>query len=135
MIGERTLRWILAVVAAYHIAIGLLALIAPDTFFEQIGHYGVENSHYVGDVGAFILAFGVAVGIAVVRPAWRAPVLWLGALWYGFHAINHAFDAGEAKSEARGWADTVLIGLGAVIAASLARVSERLQRNVKKVAR
>jgi len=126
MIGERALRWILIVIAVFHVATGSLALLAPDTFFEQIGHYGVENSHYVGDVGAFILAFGVAVGISVVRPSWRAPVLWLGALWYGFHAINHAFDTGEAKSEARGWSDTLLIGLGAVVSAWLARVSERL---------
>jgi hypothetical protein len=123
---ERTLRTILGVVAAYHVLTGALALIAPDTFFEQIGHYGIENSHYVGDVGAFILAFGVALAIAVVRPAWRAPVLWLGALWYGFHALNHAFDTGEAKSDLRGWSDTVLIGLGALVAAWLARASERL---------
>ena len=61
-------RAVLAVIAAYHVVTGLLALIAPDTFFDQIGHYGIENSHYVGDVGAFMLAFGVAVGIAVVRP-------------------------------------------------------------------
>ncbi len=128
MIGERTLRAVLVVVAAYHVAMGLLALIAPDTFFNQIGHYGVENSHYVGDVGAFILAFGVAVGISVARPSWRAPILWLGALWYGFHALNHAFDTGEAKSEARGWGDTLLIAFGAVGAAWLARVSERLDR-------
>jgi hypothetical protein len=117
---------VLGVVAAYHVATGLLALIAPDTFFEQIGHYGVENSHYVGDVGAFTLAFGVAVGISVVRTSWRAPILWLGVLWYGFHAINHAFDTGEAKSEARGWGDTLAIGLGAVASGWLARVSERL---------
>ena len=126
MIGERALRAVLIVIAAYHIVTGALALVAPDTFFEQIGHYGVENSDYVGDVGAFILAFGVAVGISVVRPAWRAPILWLGALWYGFHAINHAFDTGEAKSEARGWSDTVLIAFGGVASAWLARVSERL---------
>jgi hypothetical protein len=126
MIGERTLRTILILIAAYHVIIGGLALLAPDTFFEQIGHYGVENSHYVGDVGAFILAFGVAVGISVVRPSWRAPVLWIGALWYGFHAVNHAFDTGEAKSEARGWSDTIAIALGAAVAAWLARVSERL---------
>jgi hypothetical protein len=125
-IGERTLKLVLGFVAAYHVATGLLALIAPDTFFDQIGHYGIENSHYVGDVGAFMLAFGVAVGISVVRPAWRAPVLWLGALWYGFHAINHAFDTGEAKSEARGWGDTLAIAFGAVASAWLARVSERL---------
>jgi hypothetical protein len=105
-----------------------LALVAPDAFFDQIGHYGLENSHYVGDVGAFMLAFGVAAGIAVIRPSWRAPVLWLGALWYGFHAINHAFDTGEAKSEGRGWADTLLIAFGAAGAAWLARAAERLNR-------
>jgi len=129
LIGERALRAILAIVAAYHVVQGLIALILPDTFFDEIGHYGIENSHYVGDVGAFVLAFGVAVGIAVVRPAWRAPLLWLGALWYGFHAINHAFDTGEAKSEARGWSDTLLIAFGAFASAWLARVSERLNRD------
>jgi hypothetical protein len=123
---ERALKWVLSVIAAWHVVTGAMALVAPDTFFDQIGHYGVENSHYVGDVGAFMLAFGVAVGIAVARPSWRAPVLWLGALWYGFHAINHAFDTGEAKSEGRGWGDTLLIAFGAVASAWLARVSERL---------
>jgi hypothetical protein len=120
------MKLILAFVAAYHVLTGGLALLAPDTFFDQIGTYGVENSHYVGDVGAFILAFGIALGIAVVRPAWRAPLLWLGALWYGIHAINHAFDTGEARSEGRGWADTIAIAIGAVAAAWLARASERL---------
>lgn len=126
MIGEGTLKAVLAFVAAYHVTLGLLQLLAPGTFFDEIGTYGIENSHYIGDVGAFTLAFGVAVGIAVVRPGWRAPLLWLGALWYGFHAINHAFDTGEARSEERGWADTALIAFGALGAAWLARVAERL---------
>lgn len=126
MIGERALKAVLAVIAVYHVVTGAMALLAPDTFFDEIGRYGVENSHYVGDVGAFVLAFGVALGIAVFRPAWRAPLLWLGALWYGFHAINHAFDTGEARSEGRGWADTLLIAFGALASAWLARVAERL---------
>jgi hypothetical protein len=126
--SERALRAVLVVIAGYHVAMGALALFAPDTFFEEIGAYGVENSHYVGDVGAFFLAFGAAVGIAVVRPAWRAPLLWLGALWYGFHALNHVFDTDEARSDGRGWADTLLIAFGAVAAAWLARTSERLGR-------
>jgi hypothetical protein len=126
--SERTFKAVLVVISAYHVITGGLALLAPDTFFDQIGHYGIENSHYVGDVGAFILAFGVAVGISVVRPGWRAPILWLGALWYGFHALNHAFDTGEAKSEGRGWGDTLLIAFGAVAAAWLARVAEGRSR-------
>jgi hypothetical protein len=126
--NERVLRIVVGVIAAYHVVTGGLALVAPDTFFDEIGKYGLENSHYVGDVGAFMLAFGVVLAIAVVRPSWRAPLLWLGALWYGFHAINHAFDTGEARSDERGWTDTLLIALGAVLSAWLARVSERLSR-------
>jgi hypothetical protein len=128
LVTERALRAVLAVISAYHVAMGALALLAPGTFFDEIGAYGVENSHYVGDVGAFFLAFGVAIGIAVVRPGWRAPLLWLGALWYGFHALNHAFDTDEARSEGRGWADTLLLAFGAAGAAWLARRSERLGR-------
>jgi hypothetical protein len=125
-VTEKSLKAVLAVIALYHVIAGAVALAAPDAFFDQIGHYGIENSHYVGDVGAFMLAFGVAVGISVLRPGWRAPILWLGALWYGFHAVNHAFDTGEAKSAARGWSDTLLIAFGGAASAWLARVSERL---------
>ncbi len=123
---ERALKAVLVVLAAYHVVFGCLALLAPDTFFDEIGHYGIENSHYVGDVGAFYLAAGIALAFAVVRPSWRAPLLWLGAFWYGLHAINHLFDTDEAKSAGRGWADTLLIAAGALGAAWLARVSERL---------
>ncbi len=126
MIGEKALKAILVFLAAYHVLQGLLALLDPGTFFDEIGLYGVENSHYVGDVGAFVIAYGCAIALAVTRPSWRAPLLWLGAFWYGFHALNHAFDTGEARSDARGLADTLLIAFGAVAAAWLARVSERL---------
>lgn len=123
---EKVLKAVLGFVAAFHVALGLMQLLAAGTFFDQIGEYGPQNLHYVGDVGAFTLAFGVALAVAVARPRWRAPLLWLGALWYGFHAVNHAFDTGEAKSEARGWSDTLLIAFGALASAWLARVSERL---------
>lgn len=129
---ERALRAILVLVAAYHVGFGALALLAPGTFFDEIGAYGAENLHYVGDVGSFFLAFGVAAGIAAVRPGWRPPILWLGALWYGFHALNHAFDVDEASSDARGWTDTILLAFGALGAAWLARVAERLARDTTR---
>jgi hypothetical protein len=135
LIGERALKAILLFVGAFHVVLGGLALIAPDTFFDQIGDYAIENSHYVGDVGAFTLAFGLAVGISAWRTSWRAPILWLGAIWYGLHAVNHAFDTGEAKSDGRGWGDTLSIAFGALASAWLARVSERLQRQAGRQAR
>ena len=52
---EGTLRIAIAVVAAVNLAIGLFAAIAPGSFYEEIGTYGAENGHYVGDVAAFYL--------------------------------------------------------------------------------
>lgn len=121
------MRAVLVVLGVVQVASGALALVAPGTFFDEVGRYGVENQHYVGDVGAFVLAFGVAVLVAAQRPVWRVPVLALGVLWYGLHTINHAFDVGDARSDARGVFDTLYIGLGAVLFAYLAWVAARLQ--------
>ena len=127
MISERAMRAALVVLGLLNAVSGAMALIAPGTFFDEVGRYGIENSHYVGDVGAFVLAFGIAVVVAAQRPSWRVPVLALGALWYGLHAINHAFDVGEARSDARGIVDTLYIGLGALLFAYLAWAAARLQ--------
>jgi hypothetical protein len=125
-VTERTLQAVLVPAAVYLIVTGAIALLAPGTFFDEIGRYGLENSHYVGDVGAFQLASGIALAASVVRPSWRVPILWTGAIWFAVHALNHAFDTGEARSDARGWADTVLLALGALGSAYLAKVSARL---------
>jgi hypothetical protein len=127
-VSERALKVILVAAGVYNVLLGLLALVAPDTFFDDIGRYGIENSHYVGDVGAFQLAAGIGLLLAVNRPTWWAPLLWVGALWFGLHALNHAFDTGEARSDARGWFDTVALALIGLGSAYLARVAEDLQR-------
>jgi hypothetical protein len=127
-LSEGSLRAVLLIAAAFHVILGGLQLLAPDTFFDEIGAYGAENTHYVGDVGAFTLAFGLAVLLAVARPAWRAPILYLGALWYALHAVNHLFDIDEARSDARGIVDTILIALGAALAAWLGRICEAATR-------
>jgi len=123
---ERTLRIAVGALGAFHIVEGLWQLLAPGSFYARIGTYGLENTHYVGDVGAFVLAFGIALVLAVGRPSWRAPLLYLGALWYGFHAINHLFDVDEARSTARGAIDTILLAFGAGLLAWLASAADRL---------
>jgi hypothetical protein len=132
-VTERSLQVVLALLGAINAVLGALALIAPDSFFDQIGRYGVENSHYVGDVGAFTLAYGLALLVAIRVPSWRVPVLALGAIWFGFHALNHAFDTGQARSEARGWGDTIAIAAGGLLLAYLARVSARLGGQARQV--
>jgi hypothetical protein len=125
---ERTLRIVVGALGVFHLLEGAWMFFAPDSFFDTIGRYGLENTHYVGDLGAFVLAYGVALLAAVGRPTWRGPLLAVGALWYAFHAVNHLFDVGEARSEARGIADTLLLAVGAMLLAWLASVAERVAR-------
>ena len=127
MISERAMRAALIVLGAVQVASGALALVAPGTFFDEIGRYGVENQHYVGDVGAFVLAFGTALLVAAWHPSWRLPVLALGALWSGLHVINHVFDVGEARSDARGTFDAVYLGIAGLLYVYLAWAAARLQ--------
>jgi hypothetical protein len=125
VLSEPTLRLVIGALGAFHILLGLYQLFFGASFYSRIGTYGRENVHYVGDVGAFTIAFGVALVLAVGRPSWRTPVLAVGALWYGFHAFNHLFDIDEARSNARGVLDTVLIAIGAGLLAWLASIAER----------
>jgi hypothetical protein len=125
IVSERLLWWFLVISGLFNVALGLFQLFDPGSFFEEIGRYGAENNHYVGDVGAFTLAAGLVLLLAARYPAWRVPVLTLTAIWYGLHAINHALDVDEARTEARGWLDTGLIALGAAVSGYLAWAASR----------
>ena len=118
---DSTLRTAVGALGAFHLLLGLYQFLFPGSFFHRIGEYGVENTHYVGDVAAFTLAFGIALIVAVGRPGWRAPTLALGGVWYAIHAINHLFDVGEASSRAVGISQTLLIAAGAGLLFWLAR--------------
>lgn len=108
-----------------NLGLGLLMAISPGTFFDQIGDYGVRNDHYIRDVSTFYLAGGLAQLLAAQRRSWRVPVCVLSAVWYGLHALNHLTDIDLAKSTARGVTATVLLALGALAFAAIARAASR----------
>lgn len=125
LLDERTMRTAVGALGVFHVLLGLYMFIFPSSFFFRIGSYGAPNTHYVGDVAAFVLAIGIGLLLAVGRPEWRAPVLAVTALWYGFHALNHLFDIGEARSTARGVIDFLVLAIGCGVFAWLAAAAER----------
>jgi len=79
------LKPLLAILGAYQLALGTFMIVAPGTFFEKIGPYGIQNDHYTRDAATFTLALGLVLLIAAWRPGWRAPAI-AGARQPGRHA-------------------------------------------------
>ncbi len=98
--SEGAVRAAIIALAIYSAALGLLMVVAPGTFFDEVGPFGERNDHYIRDNATVYLAFAVALFAAANRPRWRIPVLAVVALQYGFHVINHIVDVGEADP---GW--------------------------------
>ena len=56
----------------YHLALGLYMVVAPGSFFDQVGPFGVRNDHYIADVATFELAFGAGLVAAQRLRSWMA---------------------------------------------------------------
>ena len=106
----------LAAGAALHVGLGLLAAVAPGTFFDEVGPFGTPNDHYVRDaVAAFQGSLGLAMAVAVVRREWRIGVLGYAVLQYALHSLNHLADVGEADPAVYGPLDLAGVVAGTLV--------------------
>jgi hypothetical protein len=95
------MRQALFLLAGVQLFLGLFLVIAPGTFVDKLANYGSgADDHFLRDVGTFYLAMGAALQLAVRRPSWRVPVLFLVTLQYALHTINHLIDIGNTDP---GW--------------------------------
>ncbi|HEY2719782.1 MAG TPA: hypothetical protein VGI52_09135 [Solirubrobacteraceae bacterium] len=113
--------------ALVSLALAALLAFAPHAFFDDIGPYGTRNDHYMRDIATFYAATGIAGLIAVRRSTWRTPVLWLLAIEYGLHSINHLIDIDSAHSSWLGPANFASLAIATVVLVWLARESARPQ--------
>jgi hypothetical protein len=108
---ERLTRLLIVALAVYWLALGLLMVAAPHTFFKQIGPFGAYNRHYVRDNASFSLAFGIALLVSVRMPAWRVPVIGVTVIQGLLHTINHFVDISHAHPKRYGPGDAIGVGL------------------------
>jgi hypothetical protein len=111
--------------AAYQFAVAALMVVAPHTFFTDVGPFGVQNDHYLRDTATYNAAFGTALTVAYWRAEWRTPVLCCLALQFALHSINHLADIGSAHSSWLGPADFISLSLATAVLVWLARESMR----------
>ena len=101
VLDEVRLRQALFLLAVVQLLLGAFLVIAPGPFGDNIAPYGSgADDHFLRDVGTFYLAMGAALLLAVRRPSWRVPVLFLVAVQYALHTINHLVDIADTDP---GW--------------------------------
>jgi hypothetical protein len=120
-----TVRVGLIAFTLYSFAVAVLMVLAPHTFFADVGPFGVQNDHYLRDTATFNAAFGAALAVSIWRVEWRTPVLCCVALQFVLHALNHLVDIGKAHPHWLGPADFISLALAAVALVWLARESTR----------
>jgi hypothetical protein len=111
----------LAAFGIYLLGIALFGVVAPGTFWEELGRFGPQNTHYIHDVAAFQAAVGVLLLLAVARPRWRVPALLAAALQFGFHAVSHVVDLADAEPEWVGVVELILLLLATAVLGALLR--------------
>ncbi|MBJ7347137.1 MAG: hypothetical protein JHC87_01050 [Thermoleophilaceae bacterium] len=88
----------IAAIAAAQLLTAAWILIAPHSFFLNIGPFGVYNVHFVRDSGALILGAGLVLVAALKWPALRPGALAANLAIVAVHAVNHWFDIGNAHT-------------------------------------
>jgi hypothetical protein len=109
--------------ALYHLGLALFMAVAPRAFFNNVGPFGVLNSHYIRDTATFNAAIGAALLVAVRRPSWRVPVLALTTLQFALHSINHLVDIGSAHPAWNGYFDFFSLAAATLVLAWLLRAA------------
>ncbi len=85
-------RMIIGAAGLAYLSVGVVQLIAPHWFFENIGYFPPFNRHYVGDLGAFLLPLGIGLLVAARNPVMHRGLIGIGAAASVLHLLNHVYD-------------------------------------------
>ena len=83
--------WVAVVGAASFLALGLWAMVDPESFFDQIATFKPYNQHFVQDIGAFQIGLGAVLLLALLpaRPDALAVALLGAGIGSGAHVVSH----------------------------------------------
>jgi len=109
--------------AVVELGLAVFMAVAPHAFYTAIGPFGVFNPHYLRDVASFEGAIGLALLIALRRPAWRAPVLALTTFQFALHSGNHLVDIAGAHPAWAGYFDFLSLASATLLLAYLWRAA------------
>ncbi|NKZ13181.1 hypothetical protein HGA11_19580 [Mycolicibacterium septicum DSM 44393] len=120
---RRYLEVVLAVFGVYSVLLGLFMLLAPGTFFDTLGAFGVRNDHYILDNASFELPLGLMMLAALKWPRWRVPTLAFATLHWALHSLSHLIDTNHAAGSWVGWLEAAGLVVTTVLLAIALRIS------------
>jgi predicted anti-sigma-YlaC factor YlaD len=118
----------LIVFGVYSVSIGLFMMLAPGTFFDTLGNFGVRNDHYIFDNATFELPLGLMMLAAAKWPSWRVPALAFATLHWGLHTLSHLIDPHHGAGDWIGWLEAA----GLVVTTALLAIALRVSANAGK---
>ena len=106
---------VLVVAGVQQLATGVLALLAPGTFYDVLAAYPPQNDHFLMDLGSWMIALGAIALYGARRAEWRAPLLGLLGLQYALHTIPHVLHVDDAEEAWQGWFALISLALAAAL--------------------
>lgn len=119
---------VLAVFGVYSVTLGLFMLLAPGTFYDTLGAFGVRNDHYILDNASFELPLGLMLLAALKWPRWRVPTLAFATVHWALHSLSHLIDTNHAAGNWVGWLEAV----GLVVTTALLAIALRTSMSDEK---
>lgn len=120
---------VLAVFGVYSVTLGLFMLLAPGTFYDTLGAFGVRNDHYILDNASFELPLGLMMLAALKWPRWRVPALAFATAHWALHSLSHLIDTNHAAGNWVGWLEAA----GLVVTTVLLAIALRISMSDEKV--
>ncbi|GHO51328.1 hypothetical protein [Ktedonospora formicarum] len=119
----RFVQVIVALIGIAYTFAGIALIFFPLWFFQTIGNFPPFNSHYEGDLGAFILAIGIGLLLAMAQPQKHIWTIRIAALASLLHAANHLYDAIASPSSVNEWLQVIVVWIVVLllVAASVQR--------------
>lgn len=135
------LRGLLLFIAAYHIAVGSLAIFSKEGVIaaaKTLADYQVDADpsffYIIKPFGIYLIVFGISMLVAAYNPVKNRAIISIGVLLFGLRVIQRIIYVQETQEifNVPLWRNAVTIGIVAVFALLLAFFRFQLYRDMHK---
>jgi len=112
---------LLAVLGLFHLADGLVMLVAPDTWAASVVHLGAADHlhhHFITDIALAFVASGAGMLLGLRRGAAYGAFALAGAIWPLLHGLFHV-EEWIAMGPPAATGDLINEGIGVILAGAL----------------